>query len=447
MPAPDAPAKRWALLALLALVPLVAASAPVEPRPADGPPPLPSCDHCNLLIVVVDTLRADHLGYAGYARPTSPAIDTFVADARRFDRCVAQATWTVPSTASLLCSAYPGTHQLVYGPGDTEEWSSLGEGVTTLAEVLDDAGYETTALIGNPVLRPRLGLDRGFDHYDLQSDEEVIADAARQLVGWGEGGSFLYLHLLGPHPGLDPPPPFDTLFGPAAGPLPDGGLSYQHLRECSPALKSAYQAWYRNLYDASIRYTDKMLGDLFALLRATGIEDETVIVLTSDHGEHLFDHGLLGHGMSVFEPLAHVPLAIRVPGDETRVFSPVVEQVDLAPSLLDVLGIPVDPAWQWDGDTLGSGELGFCQQGPRESVRDRRFKLIVDRSTGTEILHDLELDPAETTDFGSRNAQVRDTLRDEIRRWRAGLDTGFTPVPMTLDADEIERLRALGYVQ
>jgi hypothetical protein len=450
MSASDAPSTRWALLALLVLLPLVAANAPPEPPlpPSGGdPPPLPACDHCNLLIVVVDTLRVDHLGYAGYARPTSPAIDTFAAGARRFDRCVAQATWTVPSTASLLCSAYPGTHQLVYGPGDTEAWTSLGEEVTTLTEVLDEAGYETTALIGNPVLRPRLGLDRGFDHYSLQSDEEVIADAARQLVGWGEGNAFLYLHLFGPHPGLDPPPPFDTLFGPAAGPMPDGGLSYQHLRECSPALKSAYQAWYRNLYDASIRYTDKMLGDLFALLRATGVQDDTVIVLTSDHGEHLFDHGLLGHGMSVFEPLSHVPLVIRVPGDETREVSAVVEQVDLAPSLLDVLGIPVDPAWRWDGDSLGAGGLGFCQQGPRESVRDARFKLIVDRSTGTEVLHDLELDPDETTDFGHRNTPARDNLRDEMRRWRAGFDTGFTPVPMTLDPDEIERLRALGYVQ
>ena len=252
---------------------------------------------------------------------------------------------------------------------------------------------------------------------------------------------------MAPHPGLDPPPPYDTLFGPAAGPLPAEGLSYQHLRECKPNLKSAYQAWYRNLYDASIRYTDKLVGDLLALLRATGIQDDTVIVITSDHGEHLFDHGLLGHGMSVYEPLAHVPLVIRVPGDTVRSVPEVVEQVDLAPALLRVLGVPVDPGWQWDGDALGQGGLGFCQQGPRESVRNDRYKLIVDRSTGTEVLHDLELDPGETRDFGHGQVEIRATLHDELQMWRTRQGTGFTPTPVTLDPDEIERLRALGYVQ
>ena len=434
-------------LVLLILLPLLAAPTPTEQSADGAAPPLPTCPGCNLLIVVVDTLRVDHLGYAGYPRPTSPSIDAFVADARRYDACVAQATWTVPSTASLLCSAYPGTHQLLYGPGDTEGWTALDEDITTLPQVLHDAGYETTALVGNPVLRPRLGLDRGFDTYTLGSDEEVITEAARRLVGWTEGRSFLYLHLLGPHPGLDPPPPFDTLFGPHAGPVPEDGLSYQHLRECEPPLKSAYQSWYRNLYDASIRYTDKLLGDIVTLLRVTGVQDDTVIVLTSDHGEHLFDHGLLGHGMSVYESLAHVPLAVRVPGDTLREVDQVVEQVDLAPALLEVLGIPVNPDWRWDGDTLGEDGLGFCQQGPRESVRNDRFKLIVDRSTGTEILHDLDIDPGETVDFGTRHADVRATLLEELSRWRALQAAGFTPVPVTLHPDEIERLRALGYVQ
>jgi len=409
--------------------------------------PLPSCPDCNLLIVVVDTLRADHLGYNGYARQTSPAIDAFVADARRYDACVAQATWTVPSTASLLCSAYPANHRMQFGPGDTDAWHALGDDARLMPQVLADSGFETAALIGNPILRPKLGLDQGFGRYELLDDEQAVAEAAKQIARWGNRRFFLYLHLLGPHPGLAPPPPYDTLFGAAAGPLPPGGLSYQHVRDRTGHDQSAYQAWYANLYDASIRYTDKLLGDLLALMRATGVLDHTVVVFTSDHGEHLFDHGLFGHGMSVFEPLAHVPLAIRVPGDVSATESEVVEQLDLAPTLLNVLDVPVDPGWSWDGGPLGEDGIAFCEQGTRQAVRMGRYKLIVDRSTGVETLHDLLLDPHEGTDLGAQLPRIRETLHEKLILWRAGHRQGVTPTPLSLDPDEIERLRALGYVQ
>ena len=429
------------LLTTLLLSLLVLAS------PRHAAEPLPDCPGCNLIVIVVDTLRLDHLGYAGYSRETSPAIDAFVADARRYDAAVAQATWTVPSTASLLCSAYPGTHRLQFGPGDTDAWHGLGPDTTTLAQVLADEGYETAALIGNPVLRPKLGLDRGFERYELLADERAVAEAARQIALWGDDRFFLYLHLLGPHPGLDPPSPYDTLFGPAAAVMPDGGLAYQHVRERDTASRAAWRDWYRNLYDGSIRYTDKLLGDLLALLRVTGVLDETVVVFTSDHGEHLFDHGLFGHGMSVFEPLAHVPLAIRVPGDTIEHEPDLAEQVDLAPTFLQVLGVEAEPGWGWDGGPLGEGGVAFCEQGPREAIWRGRYKLIVDRSLGTEILYDLRLDPGETLDFGPQQPALRRELGDEVRRWRAALGSGATTTPLTLDADEIERLRALGYVQ
>jgi len=395
----------------------------------------------------VDTLRVDHLGYSGYARRTSPAIDAFVADARRYDSCVAQATWTVPSTASLLCSAYPSNHRMQFGPGDTDAWHALGEDHRTMPQVLADAGFATAALVGNPILRPKLGLDRGFDRYELLDDERAVAEAARQIARWGDRRFFLYLHLLGPHPGLAPPPPYDTLFGEAAGPLPSGGLSYQHVRDRTGPDESAYQNWYANLYDASIRYTDKLLGDLLALLSATGVLDDTVVVFTSDHGEHLFDHGLFGHGMSVFEPLAHVPLAIRVPGDVAAIEPEVVEQLDLAPTLLTVLDIPVDPGWAWDGGTLGADGVAFCEQGTRQAVRMGRYKLIVDRSTGVQTLHDLLVDPGETTDLGVQLPQIRESLTAKLQLWRAGHRPGGRQPAITLDPDEIERLRALGYVQ
>lgn len=415
--------------------------------PARAAQPLPECSGCNLVIVVVDTLRADHLGFSGYGRDTSPSLDTFVAGARRYTVCTAQATWTVPSTASLLNSAYPSTHRLEFSPGRTDEWHAMGEGLTPLAGVLADAGYGTAAFIGNPVLRPKLGFDRGFERYVQADDPQAVTESATQIVRWGERPFFLYLHLLGPHPGLDPPPPFDTLFGPAPAPMPDGGLSYQHVRTQSGPMRPAFQRWYRDLYDAEIRYTDEMVGNLLAMLEAHGLLERTVVVLTSDHGEHLFDHGLLGHGMTVFEALTHVPLVVRVPGDTVRRVDAVVEQVDLAPTLVQTLGLDVDPAWGWDGGDLGADDQAFSEQGPRQALRRGPMKIIVDRSIGTTSLYDLSRDPGELLDIGPHQPQLREELLEELERWHTRQTRDVTTLPLTLDPDDIERLRALGYVE
>ena len=405
----------------------------------------------SLLLIVVDTLRVDHLGYAGYGRPTSPVIDTFVASAVNYRAATTQATWTVPSMATLMCSVYPFNHRMQFGPGDTGDWHGLAAELHPLAEVLGDRGFKTAALVGNPILRPKLGLDRGFDRYEQMSDEKVVAEAARQLARWGDERSFLYLHLLGPHPSLDPPAPFGTMFGQPADEIPPGGLSYQHVRAQSGSRRAAYERWYRDLYDADIRYTDKLLGDLLAYLDVTGRLEDTVVVLTSDHGEHLFDHGYLGHGMSVYEPLAHVPLAIHVPGQPAGTVDEIVELVDLAPTLLDALDVPQPRAWNWDGQVIGgdaSDGLAFCEQGTRQSVRDQRYKLIVDRSTGVETLYDLAEDPGETRDAGVVQPAIRDGLWKQLRRWRTLERAGAMPsTPLHLDEADLERLRALGYVE
>jgi len=408
-------------------------------------------DDFNLLLIVVDTLRVDHLGYAGYGRPTSPAIDAFVASSRNYRAATTQATWTVPAMATLMCSVYPFNHRMQFGPGDTGDWHGLADELHPLAEVLGDRGFKTAALVGNPILRPKLGLDRGFDRYDLMDDEQVVSEAARQLARWGDDRSFLYLHLLGPHPNLDPPAPFGTMFGQAPDEMPKGGLSYQHVRAQSGAQRVAYERWYRDLYDADIRYTDKLLGDLLAYMDVTGRLEDTVVVLTSDHGEHLFDHGFLGHGMSVYEPLAHVPLVIRVPGQPAATVDEIVELVDLAPTLLDAMDVPQPRAWNWDGQIMGSGDeapgLAFCEQGTRQSVRDQRYKLIVDRSTGVETLYDLAKDPGESHDAGALEPAIRDGLSEQLHRWRALERAGAMPdAPLHLDEADLERLRALGYV-
>ncbi len=408
---------------------------------------LPPCDDCSLVLIVIDTLRADHLGYHGYARDTSPALDAFSRRSRTYTRCMAQATWTVPSMASLLTSTYPFNHRLQFGPGDTESWHGLGDELHPLPEVLRDAGFETAALIGNPVLRARLGFDRGFDRYEHLSDDAIVREAVRQMARWDGRRSLLYLHLLGPHPGLDPPVPFDTLFGPAAGPLPEGGLSYQHVRQQTGGARAAYERWYRDLYDGDLRYTDKLVGDLLAYLDVSGALDHTIVVVTADHGEHLFDHGLLGHGTSVFEPLTHVPLLIRVPGDAPRRVDTVVEQVDLAPTLLASLGVPVSPAWHWDGDALGGDPAAFCEQGPRQAVRRGDDKLIADRSSGQATLYDLAEDPGETLDRGPLEPGVLKEMLGLLARWRDTRQDRVTPRAMTLDEEDLARLRALGYVE
>ncbi|HKX45255.1 MAG TPA: sulfatase, partial [Planctomycetota bacterium] len=291
-----------------------------------------------IVVISLDTLRADHLGCYGYARPTSPNIDALAAEGVLFERAISQASSTLPAHRALFQS---------------REASLAGGAEPTLAELLGRAGFRTVAFTGGGNVSAAFGFGRGFERY--VEDPRGFAHAFDAVELWlrehaGER-FFLFLHSYDVHAPYDPPPPFDSVFYPDyAGPL-TGRETRALLRSLAPRGEHASSAPARRLdeederklvalYDGGILYADQFVGRLVLLLRELGIDDETALVLLSDHGEEFWEHGSVLHSHSLYQELVHVPLIFSLPGGRAagaRV-AETVRLIDVAPTLLELLG-------------------------------------------------------------------------------------------------------------
>ncbi|MFN0009156.1 MAG: sulfatase [Planctomycetota bacterium] len=292
----------------------------------------------NVLVIVLDTLRADHLGVDGYERATSPNVDRFARENLHFPRAFAAAPWTPPSIATLLSGLYPTSHGMMPPdklPGEGDLSKRLDRNVLTLAEILADSGYRTAALSANPWITPEFGYAQGFETFDVRVDAraEKITELglARIEELRASGDPFLfYLHYLDPHEPYSPPDDHRIFAG---QPL-RGSYSPQMVENL-------------DRYDGEIHYLDASLGRLFAELRAKGIYDDLVIVLLGDHGEQFEEHGHLGHGWQLFNEELRVPLVVK-PGRTTqgRTIESVVSIVDVLPTILALTGQEAPAAMQ-----------------------------------------------------------------------------------------------------
>ncbi len=312
----------------------------------------------NVLFVVIDTLRADALSSYGYDRPTSPNLDALADRGVRFADAMSPAAWTKPSTGTLLTGLYPSRHGALHHGSVLQ----IPEGERALAEVFQDAGYATAAFVTNPNIKRIFAFDRGFsDFFDSPVEDTVSLasirdsvfgrllirwtrhqfnwkyenDAAQMnahVLPWLERNAterfFLYVHYIDPHSPYSPPAEYRREF---AG---DHGLPLHNERKRLVG---------RDLYDGEIRFVDEQVGLLFARLEELGLADETLICVTSDHGEEWFEFDVLGHGFSLYQPVIHVPLILAGPGlPEGAVVEAPVETVDLAATLVDAAGLGLD---------------------------------------------------------------------------------------------------------
>jgi arylsulfatase A-like enzyme len=374
--------------------PAVLAPPPESPRPARLAP----AERPNVLLIVVDTLRADHLTSYGYERDTAPRIDELLA--RRgvvVERAWAQAPWTLPSAVSYLTGRYPG--ELL---GDAVAEHAIPEAVPSLAERFRGLGYRTAGFIANPTMHAGNGFARGFETFytppatvdSLRLHGDTITSRA---VPWLRRHAaepfFAYLHYVDPHdPYVSPPvaasgeTPYDPGYaGPVTGEWPHG-LFVGRLELADPERDLRHLV---ALYDSEVRYADSQVGHVLDLLPPEVLAD-TLVVLTADHGEELGDHGWWKHGISVYEEQLHVPLIVRwdrrLPAGR-RVEAP-VELVDLVPTLLAAAGAPVEADAALDGvdrlpllagEAAAARRPGFAQHlsaGPvRAAVRLGDWKL------------------------------------------------------------------------
>ncbi|MFO0417121.1 MAG: sulfatase [Pseudomonadota bacterium] len=290
----------------------------------------------NVLFLMLDTLRADHLSGYGYERQTSPVLDRFAQENLKASFAISAAPWTPASVASMLTGLYPTSHRMM-PPNDRDiakrGLAKLADSLDTMPEIFKGLGYKTAAVSPNPWITKEFGYAQGFDQFyflEKKPASKIIESARKIFDGWAKDGGkdpfFLYLHFLDPHDPYEPLPGYDTKF---TGNLTRSPFSY------SPEMQRDI-----NLYDGEINYLDTELGKLFEMLRERKLYDDLVIVIVSDHGEQFMEHGEVRHGRLLYNEEVHVPLMLKTgrAEDRGRVIDHTVSTVDILPTLLDLLG-------------------------------------------------------------------------------------------------------------
>jgi len=447
---------------------------------------VPQKKPAGIILVSLDTLRPDHLGYNGYARPVSPALDALAADAAVFENAYTTAAWTLPAHVSMFTGLNCNRHR-VY-----DELARVDPGTVTLAEKLRAAGYATRAFTGGGLVSAEYGLSKGFDEYRMEAgghQDPVQADlVGREAVRWLEENAdrpyFLFLHTYQIHLPYKSPEPWSSRFL-----APDARWKSFSLEKNLGGLAGVFRplrepdrANVVDLYDAEIQYTDEtLIAPVVKALRRLGLYDEALIVVASDHGEEFFEHGGWDHTHNVYEELIRIALLVKMPRSEFRGrrFSPVVRITDIMPTILETAGLP--PAGlNLDGAGLRpvmsgketadreflvelSDNVYNCNIPPRLATNSGRRKIILNRPFRPEQLNfffapppdfpalqifDLERDPKEKQNLaGQAGEAARDrTLLEKARR----LEERIPPrgdKKIEVDQDLKDQLRALGYVK
>jgi arylsulfatase A-like enzyme len=422
----------------------------------------------NVLVLLVDTLRADRLGCYGATPTNSPALDRLAGEGTLFAQHVSDASWTMPSTGSILTGLHPPTH----GALGNEGGHGLPSDVQTIAEAAREAGITTVGASANPLIARGTNFAQGFETFvelEIEGTAEegkrpATADAVNEVfLRWLDRNRrhrFLaYLHYMEPHEPYTPPPHLRP-------DAPEGirrSLAAGRLEPWLPAVRTvegfhpsaAELAHLRRLYDAEVRSWDEELEVLLSALSARGLLESTVVIVTADHGEEFHEHGRLTHGFHLFDELVRVPLVIRGPGIPVGRVAEQTMGVDLFPTVSVLLGL--DPPAGLPGQNVLaeraprpafsmtlSGRLPDGTAAEIVSMRTPQAKLIWAPSRDHRQLYDLEHDPGETVDRWETSPDGQ-TLAAVLAEWRAS--TPVTRVEAGPDGTFEDRLRALGYVQ
>jgi choline-sulfatase len=400
----------------------------------------------NVILVTMDTTRADHLPAYGYTGVATPALDALARQGVVFEQAATAAPLTLPAHGTIMTGMYP-TYHGVRVNGNT----ALSDEQTTLAEVLSAQGYKTGAFIGAFVLDGRWGLKQGFEHYDDQFDlkkykhldlgevqrpANEVTDAA---LAWLEGQKtdpfFAWIHLYDPHVPYAPPEPYASMYGPRG-----------------PA----------GLYDGEIAFMDAEIGRVTAWLEANGLTGKTVVVLVGDHGEALGSHGEGTHGYFIYDYALHVPFIVATPfaGLQGKRFASQVSTADVVPTILELVNVPspvqvqgrslvprmFEPERKDDVPAYGESMAPNLQFGwsALHALRTARYKYI---EAPRAELYDLVQDPDEQVNVLTQFPDVAREMKGELQKLMAETSVGApTPQAANLDKDTMERLSALGYV-
>lgn len=450
----------------------------------------------NVVFITVDTLRADHLGYNGYGRNTSPNVDVLARDGVVFSEAFAQWPQTTPSFASMLTSTYGPTNGVI---GDTGKNMKLDDYFVLLPEVLKDKGYNTMGIVTNLYLASQFGFGQGIEDYteawrkikvDGKVDHEHV-DAeivTKDAVNWlktnhKKGKFFMWVHYLEPHADYAPPEPYNQMY--VGDALYDGterinliapDPSYPDIggvRDRARLDNNDVLDYYVAQYDGEVRYVDKNIGALLDEIKRLGLYDNTLIIFTSDHGESLGEHNyFFWHGRLPYDDCLRVPFIIKFPSYAeipSKHISQTIGLIDLLPTTLDFLGLSIPK--ETEGKTLmplirgedGSAtEYVYSEAGYEENyqriIRRENWKLIFIPDNDIQKimnnvpfeLYDVRKDPNELNNLINVETNIADALKEELFKWVDStniIDGVSSSKTVNVDKEMEEKLRSLGYIQ
>jgi len=447
-------------------------------------PPIRKQEKLNVILIVVDALRANHLGCYGYKRDTSPNIDRLAKEGVLFTSTFSQGGATRIAVPSLFTSLYPSVHK-VYTIQD-----KLPNEFITLVEVLKEYNYITAGFSAMPFLKKDYNLNQGFSFYvdkyfytsNTSKHTQHDSLVTQNVLGWLDNHSkipfFIYIHYVGAHGPYLAPSPFDRIFwkqdvneemknfvkrfyaSPKRHPLLEGMWPDKHMFD-----------YIISQYDGRIAHIDDLIKTLLKELGRLDLSKNTLVILTSDHGEEFLDHGSYFHENSLYDELIHVPLIMRLPGvvPQGKVIPNLVRHIDIMPTILDILDIPYNNPMQGvsllpliKGESTPKLEV-FSEGHPGgrhlKGIRTERYKFVevytFPTNTYSYELYDLEADPKELNNLVKKRPQEAELLKTRLRDYtlscekirKSILGEGFVDKPVILDEESKEQLRSLGYLQ
>ncbi len=412
----------------------------------------------NIILISIDALRADHLSCYGYHRNTSPNIDRLAGQGALFKNAFTQAAWTLPSHASIFLSQYVWRHKV-----DNRD-KRLSNSFTTLAEILRDRNYTTCAFVGGGFLSAEYGFNQGFEIYDDGSPRRrrfyEISFYINKLLSWLESVRnrkfFLFIHTYDIHDSYNPPPPYFNLYT-------KGGYEGKHLRTSKGIVPHELDAskltpeeidYIIAVYDGGINYIDYQLGKIFEKLNQLGIYENTIIIITADHGEAFKDHGCMGHWRTYIEEV-HVPLIMRGPGiPRNRIYENWGQLIDIVPTILEILNIPQRKEMQgrsllplMNNCEIEKNFKTYSWAHSSMSLRTKKWTYIM-KPNGPDELYDRINDPKEQNNIIEKRPLVAQKLKKELEDFIALTSEGKPQVAEKVDIDEElkEQLKSLGYL-
>jgi arylsulfatase A-like enzyme len=389
---------------------------------------LDSHEGANILLITIDALRFDHVGFYGYERNTTPFIDELCRSSAVFLNAYTHAPWTNPSLASIHTGMHPREHGAI-------EWRySLIGNFTTLAEILEPYGYQTEAYVTHVLFKKKYGYNQGFGYYDTSildlgdvhriSTSKEVTDRILGRLNNPSQPFFIWVHYFDPH------------------------FRYLNHRSFDFSGRSDIDR-----YDSEIAYTDYHINRLLEGLKQRGFFNKTIIVVTADHGEEFGDHGGREHTITLYEEVIHIPLIIRVPGFGHQVIREFVVESDIAPTITNLVGLSFPGGVH--GTVMPFDEGGFKprnrtvysetrRKADLMSVIENRYKLIIDNENKTMELYNLREDPREKNNIVSKNQGKALELKNKLLDFYS--KPTKHPKAIVLTGKQIRALRALGYV-